>query len=185
MSNAVAIDALEKRLADLERKGNALVAVINDMRAEDGMPPLPPFGGGSGGGVDTVGRGSVPTTIKPDTFYGKKAHTAIREYLDMRKAAGSGPGTVREIFEALKAGGLQFGAQDEKDAMDGLRVLMRKRTHFFHKMPNGTYGLTAWYPNARPARPAARANAETTGGTDPMPTETATAAPSKEDAAAA
>lgn len=158
MKNQAAIEALERRLVEMERKGNVLVEAINDLRAEDGLPPRPPFGGGSGGGLSVVGGGAVATQIKPDSFYGKKLQTAVREYLEMRSASvggGTNPATPKEIYEAITAGGYQFEAKSVDNAMVGLRALLRKRTAFFHKLPNGTYGLTSWYPDAKKPKHAA------------------------------
>lgn len=150
MKNTAAIEALEQRLADFERKGNTLIEVINDLRQEDGLPPRGPFGGG-GGGVRTVGGGATLANIKSDTFYGKKLQTAVREYLEMRFAAarGTDPATPRQIYDAITSGGFTFDAKDEANALVGLRSLLRKRTAFFHKLPNGAYGLTSWYPDAK------------------------------------
>lgn len=149
MDNSAAIEALERRLADLERKGNTLIEVINDLRAESGLPPRPPFGtGNSDGASPTVGGGTI-SSIRSDTFYGKKMQTAVREYLDMRRAAGIGPAKPRDIYDALVKGGFQSDAKDEQVALVGLRAMLRKRTNYFHKLPNGTYGLTAWYPNPK------------------------------------
>jgi hypothetical protein len=156
MKNQAAIEALEVRVvglesqsAEIERKGNALIEIINEMRAEDGLPPRPPFGGG-GSGKTSQSSASV-TAIKPDTFYGKKLQTAVREYLEMRYVAarGTDPATPKEIYEAITKGGFQFEAKTDEIAMVGLRALLRKRTAFFHKLPNGTYGLTSWYPDAK------------------------------------
>lgn len=169
MGNQAAIDALEKRLADFERKGNSLVEVINDLRAEDGLPPRGPFGGGGGDGSRAnVGGGSV-TQIKPDTFYGKKLQTAVREYLEMRKLQSLGPATPREIYDSITLGGFKFDAKDASTALVGLRALLRKRTAFFHRLPNNTYGLTVWYPDVKKQKPPA---VEDDGGEDE--TETAT-----------
>jgi hypothetical protein len=87
--------------------------------------------------------------IGPDTFYGKKQSTAVRQYLEMRKAGGKGPATPREIFDALKKGGLQFETKNDEVALVGLRALLRKNTVTFHKLPNGSYGLLSWYPDAK------------------------------------
>jgi hypothetical protein len=154
MKNAAAIEQLEKRLADHERKANALIEIINDLRAEDGLQPLPPFGGGGGG---THAESGGTTQIKPDSFYGKKLQTAVREFLEMRHAVarGTNPATPKEIYEAIVKGGYQFEAKNADVAMVGLRALLRKRTAFFHKLPNGTYGLTSWYPDAKKPKGAA------------------------------
>jgi hypothetical protein len=153
MSNQSTIETLERRLAEMERKANALVDVINDLRREDGLAPRPPFGGGggggTGGGTDIHVGGTTVTQIKPDTFYGKKMQTAVREFLEMRKLQNLGPATPREIYTTITAGGYQFETKDETTALVGLRALLRKRTSFFHKLPNGTYGLTSWYPDAK------------------------------------
>lgn len=146
MKNQAAIDALESRLTEFERKGNALVEVINDLRAEDGLGPRPPFGGGNGGGQSS---GGTITSIKPDTFYGKKLQTAVREYLELRKAQNLGPATPREIYDSITQGGFHFDAKTADIAMVGMRALLRKRTAFFHRLPNGTYGLTSWYPDIK------------------------------------
>lgn len=151
MSNKAAIETLEARLFDVVRKGNALVQVINDLRIEDGLPPLPPLGGGDGGGIAGASGSGAATQIKPDSFYGKKLQTAVREFLEMRYAAahGTNPATPKEIYEAITLGGFEFSAKTPEIAMVGLRALLRKRTAFFHKLPNGTYGLTNWYPDAK------------------------------------
>lgn len=154
MGNGAAIEALEKRLAELERKGNALIEVINDLREEDGLPPRPPLGAG-GEGVTVTASGGQIHNIQPDTFYGKKMQTAVREYLEMRKVANQGPATPREIYDALKSGGFQSDAKSDDVALVSLRAMMRKRTHYFHKLPNGTYGLTKWYPDAKPGKSSA------------------------------
>ena len=154
MGNQAAIEALEQRLADYERKANSLIEVINDLRKEDGLPPRGPFGGGGGDGSRAgVGSGSV-TQIKPDTFYGKKLQTAVREYLEMRKLQNLGPATPREIYDAITQGGFKFEAKDATTALVGLRALLRKRTAFFHRLPNNTYGLTNWYPDLKKQKPA-------------------------------
>lgn len=152
MNNKAAIEALERRLADMERKGNALVEVINDLRKEDGLPPRPPFGRGGGGSTDTPGATVTLSQIRPDTFYGKKLQTAVREYLEMRKAEEAGPAKPRVIYEAITSGGYEFEAKTPDVALVGLRALLRKRSNVFEKLPNGTYGLTSWYPGAKRAK---------------------------------
>jgi len=161
MSNQAAIETLERKLAELERKANAMIEVVNDLRKEDGLPPRAPFGGG-GGGISAGSGGATLSQIRPDTFYGKKLQTAVREYLEMRftTAGRSDPATPKEIYEHITAGGYQFDAKTEEIAMVGLRALLRKRTAFFHKLPNSTYGLTVWYPDAKKPKPTAADDAE-------------------------
>jgi hypothetical protein len=168
MSNELlpAITLLEGEYEELVRNANALLTTINVLRGRAGMPPREPGtpspgapGGGSGGSATL-------TQIKPDTFYGKKMQTAVREYLEMRRSQGMGPAKPREIYDAITAGGYQFETTIVENAMVGLRALLRKRTQFFHKLPNGTYGMTAWYPHAKTAKGSAAGAAATTSGED-------------------
>jgi hypothetical protein len=156
MKNKDAIESLERRVvgmeaqfAELERKGNAIVEVINDLRAEDGLGPRTPFGGG-GRPAGAPGTAATPTEIRPDSYFGKKLQTAAREYLEMRMANAGGatsPATPREIYDAITKGGYQFETKDETTALITLR-----------KLPNGTYGLAVWYPDAK--KPKAQAETE-------------------------
>jgi hypothetical protein len=155
-----AITLLEGEYDEKERNQNVLLATINMLRERAGLPPKTPGSGGSPNG----GGGATITQIKPDTFYGKKLQTAMREYLEMRKAQGAGPAKPREIYDAITAGGFQFDTDSPEYAMDGMRAMLRKRTNFFHKLPNGTYGLTVWYPHAKTAKSAAAAAAADSGG---------------------
>jgi hypothetical protein len=143
---APAIARLRLRLEEADRNANDIRRALNVLLAESGLPPEPESGGNlSSGGI---------AQIKDDTFYGKKQQTAIREYLEMRKVQGMGPAKPRDIFEALKSGGYQFEAKDEGIALVSLRALLRKRSHIFHRLPNGVYGLLNWYPNAKPQKVA-------------------------------
>ena len=82
----------------------------------------------------------------------------------MRQATNQGPATVREIYETLTQGGYQFDAKDETNAMRGLRISLGKNTQKFHKLPNGVFGLVAWYPNLKvPQRGNATADEEDNG----------------------
>jgi hypothetical protein len=143
-----AIAALERSLSETERKANALRSAINTLCEEAGKPPKYPDIGETGEHL------SVSTQIQSDTFYGKKQSTAIRMYLEIRKSQGVGPATPREVFEALRTGGYQFETKNEITALIGLRALLRKNTVTFHKLPNGTYGLATWYPDAKAGRPS-------------------------------
>jgi hypothetical protein len=90
--------------------------------------------------------------ILPDQFYGKPLATATREYLEMRRASNLGAANIKEIFENLQAGGFKFETKNEANAMRGLRQSLTKNSVTFHKLPNGTYGLLEWYPNAKPQK---------------------------------
>ncbi|MEQ8266497.1 MAG: hypothetical protein RH982_04815 [Parvibaculum sp.] len=141
-----AIAALEEELTDIERQATELRNTINVLCRRAGLPlryaDTSPATQGS----------ALATQIKSDTFYGKKMQTAAREFLEMRKRADLGPAKPREIYEALQTGGFQFEAKDETTALVGVRATLRKNSATFHKLPNGEYGLRAWYPNAKPSK---------------------------------
>jgi hypothetical protein len=141
-----AIDALQSELLDLEQQMLETKQVINRLCAKAGIDPLYP----------DATQSTVNNTLgglRSDSFYGKAITTAAREFLEMRKMAGLGPATPREIYEALVKGGYTFESKDDTTALIGVRATIRKNSSIFHRLPNGTYGLLSWYPNARPARP--------------------------------
>lgn len=145
-----AIDALEKDLADLERQANTLLTSINLLRSKAGMPPRP--GGFSPAATSngTKSDAATPLKIKSDAFTGKKLGSAVREYLEMRKASGlDAPVTSREIFDALKDGGFVSGAKDDATGIVVLRTMLRKNTQMFAKLQNGKIGLRAWCPGLK------------------------------------
>ena len=101
--------------------------------------------------------------VRPDQFYGKKLATVISEYLRMRGQACR----VEEIIAGLKEGGFDFktgaGWADEKGYNRSMAMAMVKNSKTFHRLPNGTFGLPAWYPEATRARRAAADSAEAAG----------------------
>jgi hypothetical protein len=150
-SLVVDIDKLDVEAAELKR-------TVNKLCVKAGLPPryadTGPGGIGSGGGFR-------PGSLKSDQFYGKPQATAVREYMDMRGAPGSGglgAASVRDIYLALKEGGFAFDTKNDANAMRGLRISLAKNSAVFHKLPNGQVGLRAWYPNAKSLRVHAAAS---------------------------
>jgi len=140
-----AIDALLTDLADQEKQVIETKLLINRLCSRSGMELLFPDAAAA---ANSAGVGA----IRPDSFYGKVLNTAAREYLEMRKAANLGPATPREVYEALVKGGYAPDTKDETNAIIGVRATLRKNSSVFHRLPNGTYGLLSWYPNAKPQR---------------------------------
>lgn len=140
-----AIEAMVKDLGDLERKVTESKTMINRLCELAGAPPMY-------ADIGTVSQASIGS-IRADTFYGKTLNTAMREYLEMRRGAGQGPATPRDIFEAIKRGGFKFDTTSETNALVGVRATLRKNSSVFHRLPNGEYGLLSWYPNAKPPKP--------------------------------
>lgn len=140
-----AIDALLVELGDQEKQVIETKLLINRLCARSQMEPMFPDAAAS------ASSGAIGT-IRPDSFYGKVLNTAAREYLEMRRAANLGPATPREVYEALAKGGYASEAKDEVTATTIVRATLRKNSSIFHRLPNGTYGLLSWYPNAKPQR---------------------------------
>lgn len=171
IENAIAaleaeVEGAERAFRDAERNVYGKRIALNTLLAVAGKPPRYPTDGGSADArSENNSAKATPKEEKPapgagisirsDSFYGKRQQTAVREYLEMRKAAGKSAATPREIFDALREGGYQFEAKDDQVALIGLRGLLRKRSAYFHKLPNGAYGLTEWYPDAKKPKPSA------------------------------
>jgi hypothetical protein len=139
-----AIEALQQRLAEEEAAVAETKKLINKLCEVAGRQA--PYAN-----VDEAATPNI-TTIRPDTFYGKKLYTAVREYLEMRHAANLGPAGTRDIYDAIVSGGYQFEAADANNAMTGMRAMMRKNSSMFHRLPNNSWGLTAWYENIKAAK---------------------------------
>lgn len=150
-----AINALEKRVEEAERKAGELLSALNVLREDAELPPRAPMVGSPASGD------SVSTKIESDTFFGRPQQTAVREYLEMRKVQGlEGPATPREIYEALISGGFRYKAKDAETALVGLRAMLRKRTGVFVKVGDGKYGLVSWYPNVNLSRDTSGVSAD-------------------------
>jgi hypothetical protein len=139
-----ALNALQIQLAKHEKAVSETKMLINRLSEAAGLPI--PY-------AETDSASSVSiASIRSDTFYGKKLATAMREYLEMRRAANLGPAETREIYDAVTKGGFQFDAANATNAMTGMRQLMTKNSNQFHKLPNGAWGLTSWYENIKTAK---------------------------------
>lgn len=95
---------------------------------------------------------AVPTRIRSDQFYGQPLASSVRTILEMRKQQDLGAATVNEIFDSLIAGGYEFDTKSDDIARKSLRNSLSKNNILFHKLPNGRFGMLAWYPNAKKAK---------------------------------
>lgn len=87
-------------------------------------------------------------SVRRDQFVNYNApSTAARAYLDWRGPA-RGAASIDEIYDALFAGGYGFEQKDANEAKNGLRIALGK-DGAVHRLANGFYGLTSWYPDAR------------------------------------
>lgn len=92
---------------------------------------------------------SAPLSIQADQFYGQPLAGAIRTILEMRRALKQGPASLNDIFDALIKGGYKFETKNEDNSKRGLRQSLTKNVALFHKLPNGMFGLTEWYPKVK------------------------------------
>jgi len=138
------IEVLAQRVRVKEDEAAKLKRLVNELCSEGGLPLRY---------ADITILGDEPLRIRGDQFYGLAITTAIRNYLEMRKAANQGPATVSEIYEAIKSGGYKFETENEENAKTTVRNNLRKSSSIFHRLPNGDFGLLIWYPNAKPPKP--------------------------------
>lgn len=98
---------------------------------------------------DISASNGVPLSIQADQFYGQPLASAMRTILEMRRALKQGPAAVNDIYAALNQGGYKFDTKNEENSKRGLRISLMKNTDVFHKLPNGLFGLTEWYPKVK------------------------------------
>jgi hypothetical protein len=101
---------------------------------------------------------STSLRIRPDQSYGRALATSVQEFLEFRKkSTGDQACTPAEILAGLEQGGFDFKAQGwkENDRLRSMSITLGKNPKF-HRLPNGTIGLMAWYPDvaAKKERPA-------------------------------
>lgn len=92
---------------------------------------------------EAIGGGSA--TFRPDQFFGKPLSTAAREVIEARGQAI----TALDVLSALEQGGFDFDATGWKknDRLRSLSITLTKNSQTFVKLPSGTFGLRAMYPN--------------------------------------
>lgn len=84
--------------------------------------------------------------MRADEYYGKPLSTAVQMYLERRHQAVS----PDDILQGLEQGGFNFKALNwsEVARMRNLVISLVKSSKTFHRLPNGSFGLTAWYDAA-------------------------------------
>jgi hypothetical protein len=101
---------------------------------------------------EVVAESAGANTARRDRYYGRPLATVAQEFLEGRKESC----TPEEIFEGLKAGAFDFKALSweggERDWIRNLSINLAKNTKAFHRLPNGTFGLVAWYPEVTARR---------------------------------
>ena len=138
------LDQAKRKLTEQEAGVTATKKLINQLCEFGGIAPMY-------SDADFQSASAGLGSIRSDTFYGKSASVAVREYLDMRSASGLGAASHDEIITALKTGGFDFSslAESEMVAQRTVAITMGKNSSIFHKLPNGNWGLLSWYPEAK------------------------------------
>jgi hypothetical protein len=144
MSEAVeqTIALIQEQIRTAEIELSAKKRMANDLCGMIGRPPI----------YADASLVSGMRPVRSDEYYGQALATAIRMVLARRQHGNLGPASVSDIFDALSAGGYKFGAKTDDYAKRALYSALSKNTTVFHKLPNGDYGLTEWYPSVREAR---------------------------------
>lgn len=135
-----AIEELVADIAQLEADARKKKETVNTLCGVNGRPALYAL-------EDPVT--SSPIRIRPDLFYGQPLATAVRTILEMRRQQDLGAASINEIYDLLKEGGYLFNTKTEDVAKASLRSSLSKNNVTFHKLPNGRFGLLAWYPKAK------------------------------------
>ena len=140
-----AIEVIKRKVAAEQAKVNRLKQAANTLAVTEGLPPV------YADADDEPMPGSTFMSIRADQFANHTApSTAARAYLELR-GKQVGAASLDEVYDAMKRGGYSFEAASEADAKAGLRIALGKDMQV-HRLPNGTYGLLAWYDKlTRPA----------------------------------
>lgn len=130
-----AIEVLLTQLQEQLQEIAETKKMINSLKRRIGEEPMFPD-------VAVEQVGSVG--IRADQYYGKPLATAAQEFLTAKRQACP----AEEILRGLQQGGFDFRAMNwkENDRLRSLAISLAKNTAVFHKLPNNTFGLLAWYP---------------------------------------
>jgi hypothetical protein len=140
------LEQAKRKLAEQELAVIDTKKFINQLCQFGSLPPLYKLDDVASSSSAGIG------TIRSDTFYGKSVTTAVREFLEMRRASSLGAASYPEIIQALETGGFDFTTLSADDIMVAKRavtITLAKNSSIFHKLPNGNWGLLSWYPEAR------------------------------------
>jgi len=154
------IEELKQKVQDKQKELIEAQTMVNSLCKMAGKPP-----------IYIIEEESKIATgeLQGDEYYGRPLATVITTILEGRKIQGFGPATIKEIYEQMTAGGYQFDAKNDNNAMRGIRISMSKNVKF-HKLPNGKWGLKEWYPNIKDGKgtstPATKDEASTENDTN-------------------
>jgi len=131
----------ENVLADLRAKKEKLEAAICGIEAMLGLTSL------------SAGASSAPAPskeVEADSFFGLSIPEAVRKYLRMQKK----PQSTQEIAAALERGGLTHQSGNFGNTVGSVLARLDGAGGDVVKLARATWGLAAWYPNAKRKRVA-------------------------------
>jgi len=130
---------LESRLKELNAETKKIKTAINCLYEVMGKQPKYD---------DVEEKHEIRASQRPDEYYGRPLATVVTEVLNKRDDNGLGAATLDEIYNQLVAGGYSFTGKNDGIKKRGLAISMSKNQKF-HKLPNDTWGLSKWYPDAK------------------------------------
>lgn len=141
---SAAVDALEDQLREQLEEVASTKKLINSLLKKMNEPTrYQDVTVGSSGGM------------RADEYYGKTVTGAAQMFLERVHRAMS----AEEITKGLEQGGFDFKplGWTEHARIRNIAISLAKNPKSFHKLPNGTWGLTEWYPGVFPAKAKAAA----------------------------
>lgn len=95
---------------------------------------------------------TLDVCLRDTQFYGLPLADALVQALAARHAAALGPASAAELLDLLVRGGFEFRSANADNQRSSISKALREDDRF-HRLPNKTHGLKAWYPNAATAKP--------------------------------
>jgi hypothetical protein len=134
------VTGLKSHIGELEQRVLELKRAVNSLDREKGRTA-------SYGDAELASKRANGTmAIKTDQFLGATIHTAMRQYLTMRRQADLGPATLPEIYDGLVSGGLEFDTENEVNRKINIRSVLRKSSSIFYRLSDKThFALREWY----------------------------------------
>jgi hypothetical protein len=134
-----AIETLVQELKKQEAEVLETKRMVNNLLRRIGKPEM--FGD-----IEDGPAHRPSASIRPDQFYGRPLATAVQEILEIRRQATP----AEELMKVLLSGGFDFDSLGwrETDRLRSFTMTLAKNTKAFHRLPNGMFGLPAWYPEA-------------------------------------
>lgn len=151
-----AVTALLAKLQGQEQMVLDTKKTINGLHHHMGKPPM--FD------LDEAVKPRSTLAIRPDQYYGKPMATMVKEILEAHGQAMS----AADIIAILEKGGYDFSKHDwkDKDRLRAFTITLSKNILGFHRLPNGFFGLPAWYPEAIKQKQANKAERNPTQDED-------------------